>query len=105
MWAQNDAIELARLIEERCPAFGYHVALTGGLLYKIGLRKDADLLFYSIRQATPDRDGLIEALKALGVTIKATFGWMAKAEWAGKPVDIFFPETPKTGNDSPYGAA
>jgi hypothetical protein len=50
-WTQADAIALCRKIEEHVPDAGMHVALTGGCLYKDGTRKDADILFYRIRQA------------------------------------------------------
>lgn len=33
-WTQAEAVALAKKIEAVCPAFGCHVALTGGLLYK-----------------------------------------------------------------------
>lgn len=44
-WTQAEAIALCREIEQICPRFGCHVALTGGCLYKDGPRKDADLLY------------------------------------------------------------
>src|ERR1035437_5571090 len=49
-WTQTEAIELCVKVEAICPKYGCHVALTGGLLYKQGKRKDCDLLFYRIRQ-------------------------------------------------------
>ena len=49
-WTQQHAIELCKRIESVCPRYGCHVALTGGLLYKDGPRKDCDILFYRIRQ-------------------------------------------------------
>lgn len=93
-WKQADAIALARKIEEICPEFGCHVALTGGLLYKDGNRKDADLLFYRIRQVEQiDRAGLFHALEErLGMTGWRGFGWCVKAEYQGKPIDCFFPD-------------
>ena len=36
-WTTAEAIALCREIEAICPAFGCHIALTGGLLYKEGL--------------------------------------------------------------------
>jgi len=41
----EDAILLCKAIENKCPDFGYHVALTGGCLYKYGDRKDIDIMF------------------------------------------------------------
>lgn len=92
-WQQADAIDLCRQIEAICPAFGCHVALTGGLLYKNGARKDCDLLFYRIRQVDViDITGLFDALEAIGVTKTGGFGWCHKAEHHGRKIDCFFPE-------------
>lgn len=105
-WNVSEAIEICRQVEAVCPPFGFHVALTGGTLYKDGERKDLDLLFYSIRQNDdPDRDGLLEALGAVGFSDIVEFGWMNKATVAGKPVDIFFPEHPKSDDDGFSGRA
>lgn len=93
VWTLAQAVDLARLIEDVCPKFGCHVALTGGLLYKDGARKDADFLFYRIRQVDEvDKDGLFEALAALGIGNVRGFGWCHKAEWRGQPIDFFFPD-------------
>lgn len=95
IWTQEEAIQLCREIEAICPAYGCHVALTGGLLYKDGLRKDADILFYRIRQvAEIDIDGLMLALANIGVKPVQDFGWCYKADWRGKPIDFFFPDRP-----------
>lgn len=96
-WSKTDAIDLAIKMEAIAPSHGYHVALTGGLLYKEGLRKDADFLFYSIRQEKkPNRKKLMKALeKELEITDINVFGWMCKCKYDGKSVDIFFPETKK----------
>jgi hypothetical protein len=92
-WTHEQAVELARKVEAICPSFGCHVALTGGTLYKDGLRKDCDLLFYRIRQVgVIDGDGLWAALSAIGLVKKRGFGWCFKAHYQGKPVDCFFPE-------------
>lgn len=93
MWTQSEAIELARLIEAVAPAHGAHVALTGGLLYKDGPRKDADFLFYCIRQRDRiDENALLAALADIGLLIGVRKGWVRKAVWMGKSVDLFFPE-------------
>lgn len=93
VWTQQEAIALCGKIEAVCPAFGCHVALTGGLLYKDGKRKDADILFYRIRQVDEiDIDGLFEALSEIGVKLDRGFGWCFKATFDGKPIDCFFPE-------------
>jgi len=92
-WSQLEAIDLCRKIESVCPKFGCHVALTGGLLYKNGDRKDCDILFYRIRQAAEiDMKGLWTALEPIGVEVIRGFGWCYKCVFKGKPLDCFFPE-------------
>jgi len=92
-WTQAEAIELCVKVESICPNFGCHVALTGGLLYKRGPRKDCDLLFYRIRQVEQiDLDGLWKALKEIGVDQVTGFGWCYKARYNGKSLDCFMPE-------------
>lgn len=101
-WDQSEAIELCRKIEAICPAFGCHVALTGGCLYKDGLRKDADILFYRIRQVGEiDIDGLFAALGNLGVEKTGGFGFVHKALYRGKGIDFFFPESEGGPNYQP----
>lgn len=93
MWTQDKAIELCRILEDVAPRFGAHVALTGGCLYKDGARKDADIMFYRVRQKpTIDKAGLFGALETLGMEKPTGFGWVHKSKWRGLSVDMFFPE-------------
>lgn len=92
-WTQAEAIELSRLVERIAPEFGAHVGLTGGLLYKDGPRKDADLLIYRIRQVSAvDWEGLTGAFREIGLVILRDHGFVKKAEFRGKPLDILYPE-------------
>lgn len=94
-WTQQEAIALCVAVEAFAPQFGCHVALTGGLLYKYGPRKDADLLFYRIRQVDKvDFAGLLAALETLGILSTAPDSprWCVKAMYHDKPVDLFFPD-------------
>lgn len=103
-WTQAEAVALCERIEAVAPAFGCHVALTGGLLYKNGPRKDADILFYRIRQVPEiDVEGLMSALADLGVEAGDDFGWCFKASIDGKPIDFFFPE--REGVEYPQASA
>lgn len=105
-WTQAEAVELCKRIEAVCPAFGCHVALTGGVLYKEGKRKDLDLLFYRIRQTDQiDVPGLLAALeRKCGVTRQRGWGWVHKAATDfGKSLDLFFPEAPKPDPFRPEG--
>lgn len=92
-WTQDEAIELCKAIEAVCPPFGCHVALTGGLLYRAGPRKDCDILFYRIRQTKQiDMDGLLAALVKIGMEKPHGWGWCYKSKLLGKSIDCFFPE-------------
>lgn len=95
-WTTDEAIRLCVEIEAVCPAFGCHVALTGGTLYGVGARKDLDVVFYRVRQvAKVDVDGLFVALAKIGV-LRETHRevWCIKATHAGRRIDCFFPEAP-----------
>ena len=97
-WTQVEAVQLCIEIERVCPTYGCHVALTGGLLYKPGPRKDCDLLIYRIRQwGEIDMEGLWAALSAIGVEKTSGFGWCYKATYKGKQIDFLFPE--ETGGE------
>ena len=75
------------------PAYGYHVGLTGSLLYgSDGPKKDADILLYTSHQLHPDWTGLFRAMQAAGIYMLDTFGFVTKAEWCGKPFDILCPD-------------
>lgn len=87
------AIELCQAIEKICPKYGVHVALTGGCLYKGGIRKDCDILFYRIRQCdNPDLNGLMKELENIGIYERECFGFCTKARYFELPLDIFYPE-------------
>lgn len=92
-WTQEEAIKLCTLIESVCPKFGCHVALTGGLLYREGPRKDCDVVLYRIRQVKQiDLDGLWQALGSVGIHKYKGWGWCYKALYQRRGIDILFPE-------------
>jgi hypothetical protein len=100
-WNREQAIALCIAVEALAPTYGAHVALTGGLLYKEGKRKDADLLFYCIRQVDRiDEEGLLKALETIGLQVVKQHGWVRKAKWFDKDVDLFFPEAYPARADS-----
>lgn len=80
-WTREQAIELATKIEAISPSFGFHIALTGGLLYKDGPRKDADFILWN-------------ALRCLGIETKNCdpTQFVEKATYRGKGIDFMFPE-------------
>ena len=91
--------------------WGFHVALTGGCLYKDGSRKDADIVVYRVRQSTSDGDHM-EFLKAMqsaiGLTVLQGYGnnWCTKCHYQGRDLDILYPEAARlpagTMSDSGY---
>lgn len=97
-WTHQEAVDLCIAIEAVCPKAGCHVALTGGVLYKPGARKDLDLLFYRIRQVEMiDKEELFESLRSVGIFVKpGGKGWIHKAAFLNghesRPIDLFFPE-------------
>lgn len=93
-WTLPQALKLCRELESIAPAYGAHVALTGGCLYKDGERKDVDIMFYRIRQVNKiDVDGLFSELEDFGIKKTGGFGFVFKAVTAtGKKIDFFFPE-------------
>lgn len=92
MWYQHEAIALCKRLEEIAPQFGAHVALTGGCLYKDGARADCDIMFYRIRQEEVDEAELLQHLvKFEGFSLRGRYGWVQKAVYKGKSVDLFFP--------------
>ncbi len=107
-WIRAEGILLAREVESVCVPFGCHVALTGGVLYKDGPRKDCDLIFYRIRQVEKiDMAGLWNALAQVGLEHVGGNGWCHKAAYQGKSVDCLFPEgkwLDKDGVEITYGS-
>lgn len=96
MWTLAEAIELCKIVESNSPSFGAHVALTGGLLYKDGDRKDCDVVLYRIRQISEiDVVGLFDRLSRLGILVVGggpVHSFVVKATWRGKPIDFLIPE-------------
>lgn len=94
-WSHAEAVDLCRAVENIAPKYGCHVALTGGTLYKDGLRKDVDLLFYRVRHRPEiDVGGLFTALGYTGFSeFNHMSEWLTKAKVWGGSVDLFFPES------------
>lgn len=97
VWTTAAALSLCKRIEAVCVPFGVHVALTGGLLYKDGPRKDCDIMLYAVRQQEPDWFRLWDVLEQIGLTVHANYGFVIKARYAGLPVDILRPDFPDNG--------
>lgn len=97
-WTQQEAIELCVSIEAFAPKYGCHVALSGGCLYKIGQRKDCDIILYRIRQAPSiDFEGLFAEMAKMRITKLSGFGFCHKAIYQNKPIDFLSPEEAECG--------
>ena len=97
LWTLEDALPLIRKIEEVCPRADCHVALTGGILYKEGPRKDLDIIFYRDRTKRIKGTKLLKILKKLDILVYKDYGWMLKAMYKGRRIDILFPESRSNG--------
>lgn len=89
-WTQKEAIDLCCLLEPLFAEHGWHVALTGGCLYKPGSRKDCDLFIYPHRKETRREfsDQLIYQLKIAGFKILTNYSECLKCTYNNKPVDL-----------------
>ena len=101
---QQDGVLLCQLLHEKLEPLGYFPALTGGLLYKEGNRKDIDIVIYRHRQKIESFEiiDITKALSEVGVKVNGYHGFVTKAEWKGFIVDIFNPETNDTENELIY---
>lgn len=95
-WTQKEAIALCTEIEQFCPQYGVHVALTGGLLYKTGPRKDCDILFYriepSLRAGPLDLKGLLARLETIGFAQLVPHAQHVKGFYKHRIIDLMFPQ-------------
>lgn len=89
------AFKLCRDLYSILEPKGFYPALTGGLLYKDGERKDIDIIIYRNRQKVESFEtvDIAELLAQVGLNITASFGFVTKADYHGLVVDIFNPET------------
>lgn len=96
LWTRDEAIELCKLIQSVSPKHHAHPALTGGLLYKDGPRKDCDIVIYQRGDTKGDKPavdwpGLWESFKSFGLTLEVDYDYVKKCLWRGKEVDVFDP--------------
>ena len=101
MWLQQESIEFCKQLEEIASKHDHHIALTGGCLYKMNLRKDLDIIIYSVRQSTINIPLLFESFeKELGLKFVKYGDWQSKARTKeGKYIDFLVPESIKNGAD------
>lgn len=94
-WTQQEAISLCIELEKAASLHGGHVALTGGLLYRSGPRKDLDVVVYRTRQVEQfDWDGFFfEISLTLDIERGKDTGWCKKATMDGRNIDFFDPDS------------
>jgi len=102
-WTREEGVALCTAIYNLpSEKFNCYPALTGGLLYKQGTRKDCDIVIYQRGDVNGERppidwDALWIALKKIGVELLCDYGYVKKCTYLGKTVDIFDPT--KDGGD------
>src|SRR5688572_1010196 len=111
VWTTKEAISLCTILEPLAAMNNCHIALTGGLLYRTGMRKDCDIVVY--------RRGMLKGEKELPefnreeitksfsrvLTIVNEFTRVTKAAFDGKPVDLLFVNMiSESDNDTPSAA-
>ena len=97
-WTIEEGLALCREIANISQQFHCHPALTGGLLYKEGKRKDCDIVIYR-RGGEPGQDerpeidwiGLYSELEKLGLVLRKDLGRCKKFFYRNKWVDILDP--------------
>lgn len=91
----EDGIKLCKLLRMILLPHGFYPALTGGLLYKNGERKDIDIVIYRNRQKIKEFEitDLTPLLDKIGLNIISTYGFCTKCKWKGFIVDVLNPET------------
>ena len=90
---RNDGIVLCQRLNKFLNK-AYFVALTGGLIFQQGERKDIDIIIYRNRATMPfETIQLGVKLTAFGFTNLRYYGFVTKCEWQGHSVDILHPES------------
>ncbi len=91
----SDGQKICKLIYETIGDCGFYPALTGGVLYKNGNRKDVDIVIFRNRQDV----NAFEIIDLEGVLTDVGFydfnhyGFVTKCKYNGIDVDLFNPET------------
>ncbi len=101
---KNEGMELCKILHESLSQKGFYPALTGGLLYKDGARKDIDIIIYRNRQqhAGFEMHNIEHDLNECGVFIDECYGFVTKAKWKGFTIDLFNPESTADFSDGEY---
>ena len=92
---KDQAILLCKEIFRCLSGRGFYPALTGGLLYKDGDRKDIDIVIYRHRQNIQEFElkDLESFLSESGLSDFKHYGFVTKCAWNNLAVDLFNPES------------
>jgi hypothetical protein len=104
MTIREDANKLCKLLYHELSLIGFYPALTGGVLYKKGVRKDIDIIVYRNRQLVEDFElkDIESTLEKVGMIEFKHYGFVTKCLWMGYSVDLLNPETSDSkGYDNP----
>ena len=90
-----DGVKLCKILHAELAEHGYFPALTGGLLYKNGERKDCDIVIYRHRQKVDHFEmfDIEQLLLNAGLSDLRYFGFVTKASFGNMSVDLFNPES------------
>lgn len=90
----EDGVDICRCMYLALNGHGYFPALTGGLLYKDGVRKDCDIVVYRHRQDIKHFEmvDIGPLLRSIGFSDFKYYGFVTKAKFKGFDVDLFNPE-------------
>lgn len=92
---QDIGIKICKSIYKTLSNNGFYPALTGGLLYKDGDRKDCDIVIYRNRQkiSSFELQDIEWILIACGFSEFKHFGFVTKVKYGDIDVDLFNPES------------
>lgn len=92
---KDDAVMLCKRLYEKLSSVGFYPALTGGILYKDGCRKDIDIVIFRNRQTVVkfEMEFIEDLLVECGLSNFQYFGFVTKCKLGNISVDLFNPET------------
>lgn len=101
---KEDAERLCKKLFEVLYGEGYYPALTGGLLYREGSRKDIDIVIFRNRQTVThfEMENIENLLTECGLSEFQYFGFVTKCKLGDLNVDLFNPETKVEFEDGDY---
>lgn len=102
---QSTGIEICKALYDHLSPNGFFPALTGGLLYKDGERKDCDIVIFRHRQNVEqfEMEDINSLLESFWFTEIRHFGFVTKCKMGCYEIDLFNPESKNGTDDDSYG--